>query len=83
MCCSALREDGMTIVIIEHTMHAMMRIADRFVVLDHGRVLAQRTATRGGGGPRGDRGLSRQEMAGEAACLRSPISRSPTEACAR
>jgi len=35
-----LREEGMTIVIIEHTMHAMMRLADRFVVLDHGRVLA-------------------------------------------
>ena len=35
-----LRMDGMTIVIIEHTMHAMMRIADRFLVLDHGRVLA-------------------------------------------
>jgi ABC-type branched-subunit amino acid transport system ATPase component len=35
-----LRQDGMTIAIIEHTMHAMMRIADRFVVLDHGRVLA-------------------------------------------
>ncbi|HSZ90984.1 MAG TPA: ATP-binding cassette domain-containing protein [Acetobacteraceae bacterium] len=31
---------GTTVVIIEHTMHAMMRIADRFVVLDHGRVLA-------------------------------------------
>ncbi len=35
-----LRENGMTIAIIEHTMHAMMRIADRFVVLDHGAVLA-------------------------------------------
>jgi branched-chain amino acid transport system permease protein len=35
-----LRDQGMTIAIIEHTMHAMMRIADRFVVLDHGRVLA-------------------------------------------
>ena len=35
-----LREDGMTIAIIEHTMHAMLRLADRFVVLDHGRVLA-------------------------------------------
>jgi branched-chain amino acid transport system permease protein len=35
-----LREDGMTVVIIEHTMHAMLRIADRFLVLDHGRVLA-------------------------------------------
>jgi ABC-type branched-subunit amino acid transport system ATPase component/ABC-type branched-subunit amino acid transport system permease subunit len=35
-----LREQGVTICIIEHTMHAMMRLADRFVVLDHGRVLA-------------------------------------------
>ncbi len=35
-----LRQEGMTIGIIEHTMHAMMRIADRFVVLDHGAVLA-------------------------------------------
>jgi ABC-type branched-subunit amino acid transport system ATPase component/ABC-type branched-subunit amino acid transport system permease subunit len=35
-----LRTEGMTVIIIEHTMHAMMRIADRFVVLDHGRVLA-------------------------------------------
>jgi branched-chain amino acid transport system permease protein len=32
---------GVTIVIIEHTMHAMMRLADRFVVLDHGQVIAQ------------------------------------------
>ncbi len=36
-----LREAGMTIVIIEHTMHAMLRLADRFLVLDHGRVLAE------------------------------------------
>jgi ABC-type branched-subunit amino acid transport system ATPase component/ABC-type branched-subunit amino acid transport system permease subunit len=36
-----LREAGMTIVIIEHTMHAMLRLADRFLVLDHGAVLAE------------------------------------------
>jgi branched-chain amino acid transport system permease protein len=35
-----LRNDGLTIVIIEHTMHAMVRLADRFVVLDHGRTIA-------------------------------------------
>jgi branched-chain amino acid transport system permease protein len=35
-----LRQDGTTLVIIEHTMHAMVRLADRFLVLDHGRVLA-------------------------------------------
>ncbi len=37
----ALRAVGMTIVIIEHTMHAMLRLADRFLVLDHGAVLAE------------------------------------------
>jgi ABC-type branched-subunit amino acid transport system ATPase component len=36
-----LRANGMTIVIIEHTMHAMLRLADRFLVLDHGAVLAE------------------------------------------
>ena len=36
----SLRQDGMTIVIIEHTMHAMVRLADRLLVLDHGRLLA-------------------------------------------
>jgi branched-chain amino acid transport system permease protein len=35
-----LRDEGTTIGIIEHTMQAMLRLADRFVVLDHGRVLA-------------------------------------------
>ncbi len=35
-----LRQDGITVVIIEHTMQAMVRLADRFLVLDHGRVLA-------------------------------------------
>ena len=32
---------GITIVIIEHTMHAMVKLVDRFVVLDHGSVLAE------------------------------------------
>jgi len=36
-----LQREGMTIVIIEHTMHAMLRLADRFLVIDHGRVLAE------------------------------------------
>jgi ABC-type branched-subunit amino acid transport system ATPase component/ABC-type branched-subunit amino acid transport system permease subunit len=31
---------GITVVIIEHTMQAMVRLVDRFVVLDHGAVLA-------------------------------------------
>jgi branched-chain amino acid transport system permease protein len=36
-----LAAQGLTIVIIEHTMQAMVRLVDRFVVLDHGAVLAQ------------------------------------------
>jgi branched-chain amino acid transport system permease protein len=32
---------GVTVVIIEHTMHAMVNTVDRFVVLDHGRLLTQ------------------------------------------
>jgi ABC-type branched-subunit amino acid transport system ATPase component/ABC-type branched-subunit amino acid transport system permease subunit len=35
-----LAADGTTIVIIEHTMGAMVRLADRLIVLDHGRVIA-------------------------------------------
>ena len=30
----------MTIVIIEHTMHAMVKLADHFSVLDHGKLIA-------------------------------------------
>lgn len=36
-----LSREGLTIVIIEHTMQAMVRLVDRFVVLDHGAVLVQ------------------------------------------
>jgi ABC-type branched-subunit amino acid transport system ATPase component/ABC-type branched-subunit amino acid transport system permease subunit len=35
-----LREEGCTIVIIEHTMHAMVRLVDHMVVLDRGRLIA-------------------------------------------
>lgn len=36
-----LAAEGMTIVIIEHTMQAMVRLVDRFVVLNEGAVLAE------------------------------------------
>jgi len=36
-----LASEGITIVIIEHTMHAMVKLVERFVVLDHGAVLAE------------------------------------------
>ncbi len=37
----AVRASGVTVVIIEHTMQAMVRLADRLLVLDHGVVLAE------------------------------------------
>ncbi|MFA6264209.1 MAG: branched-chain amino acid ABC transporter ATP-binding protein/permease [Pseudolabrys sp.] len=36
-----LAQQGFTIVIIEHTMHTMVRLVDRFLVLDHGAVLVE------------------------------------------
>ncbi len=36
-----LADKNITIVIIEHTMHVMVRLVDRFVVLDHGKVLTE------------------------------------------
>src|SRR5436190_5788736 len=35
-----LRADGITVVIIEHTMQAMVQLVDHFTVLDHGRLIA-------------------------------------------
>jgi len=37
----SLADEGVTIVIIEHTMQAMVRLVDQFLVLDHGEVLVQ------------------------------------------
>jgi branched-chain amino acid transport system permease protein len=36
-----LAQDNMTIAIIEHTMQAMVRLVDNFLVLDHGAVLVE------------------------------------------
>jgi len=36
-----LNLEGLTIIIIEHTMHAMVRLAHDFIVLDHGGLIAQ------------------------------------------
>ena len=36
-----LAAEEITIVIIEHTMHVMVRLVDRFVVLNHGKVLTE------------------------------------------
>ena len=40
-----VNREGVTVVIIEHTMHAMVKLADQFSVLDHGRLIATGTPT--------------------------------------
>lgn len=38
-----IREQGITILIIEHVMHALMNVSDRIIVLDHGELIAEGT----------------------------------------
>ncbi len=40
---SAIRERGITIIMIEHVMHAVMNVSDRIVVLDYGELIAEGT----------------------------------------
>ena len=40
---AAIRERGVTIIMIEHVMHAVMNVSDRIVVLDYGRQIAEGT----------------------------------------
>ena len=59
-----VNRDGVTVVIIEHTMQAMMKLADHFSVLDHGKLIASGAARQRRQGRGRDRSLSRQEMDG-------------------
>jgi branched-chain amino acid transport system ATP-binding protein len=38
-----IRDQGITIIMIEHVMHAVMKVSDRVVVLDYGRLIAEGT----------------------------------------
>jgi branched-chain amino acid transport system ATP-binding protein len=38
-----IREQGVTIIIIEHVMHALMNVSDRVIVLDYGEQIAEGT----------------------------------------
>jgi branched-chain amino acid transport system ATP-binding protein len=40
-----IRERGVTIIMIEHVMHAVMNVSDRMIVLDYGELIAEGTPT--------------------------------------
>ena len=54
-----LHADGLTLIVIEHVMAAMMRLAQRIVVLHHGETHRRGDAGRDRQRPPGDRRLSR------------------------
>jgi branched-chain amino acid transport system permease protein len=41
-----IRDQGATIVFVEHVMRAVMALTDRIVVLNHGKLIAQGRPTR-------------------------------------
>ena len=53
----AIRDQGITILMIEHVMQAIMAISDRILVLDYGMLIATGAARRSGQQSPGDRGL--------------------------
>ena len=66
-----IREQGITIIMIEHVMHAVMKVSDRILVLDYGQQIAEGTPEEVSNTPRvieaylGDPKLAQRLMEGE------------------
>ena len=69
----AIRDQGATIVFVEHVMRAVIGLADRIVVLDHGQVIAEGARRRRHGAHR-----SRHRVSRDPPCLGSTPSRRNT-----
>ena len=52
-----IRDDGYTVLLIEHDMRLVMGVTDRIVVLEFGKKIAEGVPARDPGQPRGDRRL--------------------------
>ncbi len=57
-----IAERGVTILIIEHLMKVVMSLAERVLVLHHGRLIAEGSAGEHGAGQESYRSLSRREV---------------------
>ena len=66
-----IRDQGVTILIIEHVMHALMNVSDRVIVLDYGEQIAEGTPNEVANDPKvigaylGDPKLAKQLLGGE------------------
>ena len=57
-----IAERGMTILVIEHLMKVVMSLAERVLVLHHGKLIAEGSAANMVRDKNGHRGLSRREI---------------------